>query len=253
MARKVSQGQPGQGLSPAEPSRLRHTLFDQGIGELLPAPRPAAHQAVELRVHDDVGQALDIRLYAFSLQDRLELLARKVAAAGQGPDYGRVAFGDQRFIQLEFPVRGCQESLDLGRRQLEQPADVLRHDEMPGGAHHVDPEDGPFVESLLDVRVGGTPDPEAQGPFRRRVILRLDRAQAGDRRRGALEQRPAEAGIAQAHAQDIGTVHVMALSPSRTRECSMPSNSTSGTPEWQPAKNGRAGVATGLEGECRAG
>ena len=51
---------------------------------------------------------------------------------------------------------------------------------MPGGTQDVRPEDASLGEGGLDVLVRQARSAQAEGPFRRRVVLRLDGAQPGD-------------------------------------------------------------------------
>ena len=68
--------------------------------------------------------------------------------------------------------------MDVGRRELQHPADVCRCDEVPRRAHHVRAENQSPIERTLYMGVGrpiGHPQPER--PFRGLVFLRLHRAE----------------------------------------------------------------------------
>ena len=67
------------------------------------------------------------------------------------------------------------------RRQLEHPGDIASGDEMPRRPHDVRSQDPAFVEGLLHIGGGRlVAEPQREGPFRERVLLRLYGAEGGD-------------------------------------------------------------------------
>src|SRR5260370_8713948 len=81
MAPEVAQGQVGDRLFAVERTRLWHPLLQQRVGELLTPSRPASHQAVQLRTHDEMREALALGRNAACTQDLAELASSQVAPA----------------------------------------------------------------------------------------------------------------------------------------------------------------------------
>ena len=71
--------------------------------------------------------------------------------------------------------------MHAGRGQLQHPVDICWRDEMPGRAHHVRPEDSPFVHCALNLGVGRTRwHAQGQSPSCGRILLRLHGTEPGD-------------------------------------------------------------------------
>lgn len=60
MPGEVPPGQFSQSFVTFKRPARRYPLVQQGIGELLPAPGPAADQAVQFRVHEEMSHALSV-------------------------------------------------------------------------------------------------------------------------------------------------------------------------------------------------
>jgi hypothetical protein len=82
--------------------------------------------------------------------------------------------GVEGFVQLEPAVIGRHECLDARSREFEHPANVLRHDEVPGGPHDVRAQNCALVEGAIDVRSGGADRALGDAPLCARIVLRLD-------------------------------------------------------------------------------
>ena len=64
--------------------------------------------------------------------------------------------------------------------QRQHPADVVWRHEVPGRTEHVRAENRAVIERLLDVGVTEASRTQAEGPFRRRIVVRLDASQPRD-------------------------------------------------------------------------
>jgi hypothetical protein len=90
-------------------------------------------------------------------------------------------------VDLVQPILECTRLVDARPRQLEQPSQVLGRDEVPGRSKDVRPEDLAGVECSIELGIRGAVDPLADRPLRAGVVLRLDREELPDRRRGRRE------------------------------------------------------------------
>jgi hypothetical protein len=76
---------------------------------------------------------------------------------------------------ISHPIGGAVEPVDARRGQRQQPADVVRRDEVPRRTHHVGAQDLAGVERPLDGCVRGIPEALADAPFRAAEVLGLHR------------------------------------------------------------------------------
>jgi len=93
------------------------------------------------------------------------------------------------------------------RRQLDHPADILGHHEMPRRPHHMRPQDGAFVECSFDLGFGRIPDTKPDRPCGGGIVLRLDCTQMRDRIGRASKRRAAQTTVIEAQSENVGLDH----------------------------------------------
>jgi hypothetical protein len=91
-------------------------------------------------------------------------------------------------VDFQLAIAGDKAGADPRPGQGEQPADVLRQDEVPGRSHQVRAEDGPLVEEAIELRIGCAAAPLPKCPLGSGVILRLYGGQGSDRVERGLER-----------------------------------------------------------------
>ena len=189
MALEVAQRERGQGLLASEFLGLGDPLVEQHVGVLLAAARPAADQPLELGVDGDVAHAEALRLLDPRQGQRLgQLRAQERLTGLQRPSEHLVAAGEDSVVEAGLPVPVPVRGVDTGRAEGEQPANVSRRDEVPGGTQDVGPQDFAAAEGLLDVGVGAGAGALGDRPFRLGVLLSLHGAEPADDLRGGVER-----------------------------------------------------------------
>ena len=171
----------------------RDALLEQGPGVLFAATRPADQDAVELRVHEQMGKPLADRRDAHRGEHSAKLRTSEGAPPAERPLKGGVGTGDQPRLDLELAATPGEGRAQPRRGQLEQPADVLGNHEVPRGAHDVGAQDSAVVVETIDVGLGREAAALSESPLGRRVVLGLHSAQSPhglDRRRERLPDEP---------------------------------------------------------------
>ncbi len=177
MAGDVARREFRQRLIVGELALFRRTLFDEGIGELLPLHPAAADERVEFGMRHLVAEPLAFVRQARRLQMDREFVARKVAVFLErlGDDAGTAAEDIGR--KVEFAVIMRQEGTHARRSEFHHPAQVFRHHEMPRRAEDMGPEEFPVVVGLRDRGVGSCGHAHPKRPFGAQEILRLYRSE----------------------------------------------------------------------------
>jgi hypothetical protein len=103
-----------------------------------------------------------------------------MAAAFEGPGHRRLTSHDDGRVQTELAIHRSVCGMHSRRSQRQQPADVLRRDEMPGRAKRVGAQDLSIIEGDFDVRLGRCLQAQSNRPFRPGEVLRLDGGQSSD-------------------------------------------------------------------------
>jgi len=132
--------------------RAWHPLIQQCVGLLRTAHRPAADDAFELGVHDNVGQPQALTGQAPIGQRVAELGPRPIPPVLEFLDDQCEAALQSGRIETLLPVDRLVELLNPRRRDLQDPADVLSSHEMPRWPQDVRPEEVSAIE--LALRVG---------------------------------------------------------------------------------------------------
>ena len=106
-------------------------------------------------------------------------------------------------VQFLQSVHGGIPRMHVRGGQREHPANILRPDEMPGGAQEMRAQDCAFLERLLDKFLRGCLHAHAERPERAIIILHMDRAQPGDDLLGFLELACTDALVVEAVSGDV--------------------------------------------------
>ena len=191
MAREVAPGERGQRFFRIQSRSPRDSLVEQHVGELLPAPRSAADDRVELRMHHQVCQALALGVKTGGTERFSELEARERLAAGQRSLEHPPAGGDGVRVDLQRAIGKRIGHVHARTGERLDPPDICRRHEVPRRPQHVCPKDVAGIERPLDLFVGDSPNPKADGPSGACIILRLHRAHPGD---DVLRTFPSRAG-----------------------------------------------------------
>ena len=206
MPGEVAARQLGQRFIEGKPARCRRALVERGIGELLAAARAAAHDRFQLRVHEQQRQPQSVGGNAGVAQRHAQIVARGVAAALHRPRDHVIAAREHLRVQAGLPVVRRVEPVNARRAERQHPADVGRRHQVPGGAQHVCAEDRAAAERVLDIGVGAVAGSLRDRPLHAQVVLRLDRAQAGDDRFWAHRTAADQPLIAQAAVDQVREV-----------------------------------------------
>jgi hypothetical protein len=182
-------------------------VIEEGIGELLAPPRPAAGDLVQLGGQHDVAQPLagaDVDTAVLEGLAQLETRPRSIVErlGHQGP---RALHEGGR--DLEPAVVGRHPLAYPGGRELEQPAQVVRTNEVPRRPQHVGAQDLARGEGAFHVGGGAVSQAEADAPHRARVVLRLDGQQVLDHLRRVAEGGSGDVLAAQAAEGDRARSH----------------------------------------------
>src|SRR5512141_1649531 len=85
----------------------------------------------------------------------------------------------QSIFESELAIHVSTHRIYARRREFQEPANICGSDKMPSWPHDVRAKDGPFVECLLNQRVGRIVQAQPERPLCARVILCLHRAEPG--------------------------------------------------------------------------
>ncbi len=164
-------------LVPVEPAAARRDpLVEQRVRLLLPPPPAAADQPPELGVHQQVRHALTAGIELPPVEDLGELVAGEPIPALEGRRDHLLATREGARVEAELPEPARVALQHARAAQREQPADVVRGDEVPGGPEHVGPHDRAVRDRPVDVGVVQEAlRPLPDRPHRRAVLLGLHR------------------------------------------------------------------------------
>jgi hypothetical protein len=151
--------------------------------------RADADEAFEGQAHHDVDPTLAGGRDAGVAQQAVDFRARQMPAPLKGAQDELSGARQDLVIDLEPP----KASGDAGHRtrgaEPEHPAHVLGGDEVQRPAHGPCPDDGAAGDGVLHLCPSRFAQAEADGPERRRVILRLDSTESSDDGGGLLDPR----------------------------------------------------------------
>jgi hypothetical protein len=139
MAREITEREGRERLVTMEYVRASHAFLEQRVRGLLPLARPATDESVELRVHHHVGKSFTIRVDARASELQCELGPRQEHAALERTLEDPPCARQGPRVELVAAIVRSAERVDTRRRERQQPANVGRRDEVPGGTHHVRP------------------------------------------------------------------------------------------------------------------
>ena len=177
MASKVALREFGQRLISRERLRRGCPFLEQCVGKLFTCSWATANNAVEFGTKKNVGKPNWIRyLNPRRAQQRLQSRAGEMFSTTQRfyKDLSRL-LEDGR-IEFKLAIVWTTLLIHACRRQLQQPTNVLRRDEVPRGPHNVRAEYLAFIKSLLDRGIGRLSHSERKRPLGRVEVLRLHRA-----------------------------------------------------------------------------
>jgi hypothetical protein len=97
-----------------------------------------------------------------------------------------VTLFENGFVQFKLTIHKSKRCQHTRRSQLEQPANILRRDKVPGGAQQVSAKDAPFIECLINCSVSCGHHALRECPFGSGVILGLNGAGKQTVRAGSL-------------------------------------------------------------------
>ncbi len=198
---------PGAGDDP----RPGRPFVQERPGVLLAAREPAADQSVQLGIHEDVRQPLAGDADTALREDRGSLGAGHVAAAPQRGRQQRPAPLECGVVQPQLPEPRGHAGAHAGCRRRKQHADVLRPDEVPGGAQHVSAQDGAVGVRAIQLRLGRARHAPAYRPLGLAGILRLDRHEPTYDVLRDVRQGPPQALVAQPPPHDVVVAHFPSL------------------------------------------
>jgi hypothetical protein len=137
-------------------ARLRYTLPEQRIRQLLSSSLAIADDTFELRVHRQQRQLDSAGLHAGLFKMGAELYARQVFARSQcSLEYFRRARAHRR-IDSVVRIVTRQHTMDTWGSELQHPAHIGGWNEVPGRTHDMRADDSAIVESTFDMVVRDT-------------------------------------------------------------------------------------------------
>ena len=143
-AREEAMRERGQRLLALERGVRWNPFVEQCIGELVPAPGPAAYDAVELRAYHEVSHPkFAARGDTGRLKYVSQLFASQVLATLQCAQERIVASPEDGVAEPKLAIHVRVRVLNARRRQAQHPANIGRRDEMPGGSQQVRAQDSP--------------------------------------------------------------------------------------------------------------
>src|SRR5262249_29153404 len=151
--------------------RRRRPFIQKRVRELLATSRSAADQGIELGVNEKVGKPSSVVRTPRPAEPLAELRAGQTLAIPQGSLEEPAAPGADGPTEIQRSVVMGQDCADARSSECEQPANVGRPHEVPGGTHDMGAEDGSVVEETVEIRVGRPRDPLTDGPLRPGVVL----------------------------------------------------------------------------------
>ncbi len=182
---------------------IARSRVEQRVGELLAAPRPAAHDAVELRPQHQVTKRRPGSADTGLSERRGELLSRQELPFRERPRQGPVREAEARLVEAVAAIVVGHLAPNARRRKLEHPARVVRGHEVPGRAQHVGSEQLPVLEGRLHIGVTRPRDALPEGPLGLEEVLRLDRAQSSQGQGQRTETSARQALILEAQGGDL--------------------------------------------------
>ena len=201
--------QPRQTLLAPRGRAGRHHLVDQGVGVPGAAQRAGADQALQLGQQEEVAELLALLRQAPCLVERrADLLAGEEGAAAE--QVGQRVEGPADMagvVEADLGV-ATGHALDdaLGRRG-QDPAQVLRQDEVPRGTQDVGAQEGAAVVLGPHRGIRRAPGAQAEGEERVVALLGLHAGQQPHRVGRAGQWRRAQALGRQALAEEAAAVH----------------------------------------------
>src|SRR5919199_3512447 len=206
MAAEVAHSQLHQGLSVVHVRRWGYALVEQRIRVLLALARAATQQALQFGAHQNVTQAAGLGDDAGLREAARELRTGQMPTALERADERLKRSLEHRRVKSLAPLAMGAHGEHARTGQLQHPADVGRPYEVPRRPQHVRAHDRAGIEGVLQIRLGRVAGPLGDGPLRRTVVLRLDRAQPANHfvrgRAGTTNQ----ALVVHAPASDVAAV-----------------------------------------------
>ena len=150
MTAHVAPRQLDHGRGAIERPRRRDAVVQQRVGELLPAPRSAADHGLELGVHHDVGEAQPAGADPAARERRGELRPGLPVPAGESAREDVVGARERPWVELDQSIHRPIADVHARPRERQDPPEIGRRDEVPGGPQDVRPQDAPGVERLVN-------------------------------------------------------------------------------------------------------
>ena len=203
MAGKVAASELRERFLPRQQRYARRALLQQRVGELPASAGSAANHAIELSLHHEMAEPVPVGVDAGPTQSCRELRPRQIPAALQRLFDGHAAARKNATVQLQFAVVVGHQRFEPGRRQIQQPTDVGRCDEVPCRTQDMRAQDRTVGERSLDRRVGEAGRALTEPPFRGAVVLGLHRTQPRHERARLAEPGCRQLLVAEAAANEI--------------------------------------------------
>jgi len=166
----------------------------------------AAHDRVELEVHEDVPQRPAVEGEAGVGEHRRDLRAGQRPAGDRRLDRP-AGGGEQVVVEAELMPGAGGRPPHPGRGQGQQPAQVLPADVVPGGPQDVRAQQPAVVAGLRDDRLSAAVGPLPDRPRRGLDVLRLHSEQVTDDLLGRCLQGTGQPGGGQPPEHDFPRVH----------------------------------------------
>ena len=180
---EVPQRELGERLVAVQPPRRRHPVGERCVRVRPLEPPTAADEPVQLEEGEQEHQHLPARLDALAAEAVGQLLPSLVGLLREGlEDHGGHAVETGAGQPMDVVQLPSDERTDARGRQLQQPADVLGRDEVPGRSQHVGADHAALVQQRLEFSGVGELRTAGDGPRRLARVLGLDREQAPDHR-----------------------------------------------------------------------
>ena len=176
MTAEIAARQDSCCLIPVQRSGGGNPFRPKGIGGCSGAVPPAAHHAISFGMHQQTFQIRHVDRHSHPLQSIDELRTGQMIIIAQGMFH---LSETTDIIGKIDAMSACERRIgrpDTPRRQPHHPYGILRRNEMPCGTHHMQPQKTSVTQSIIHTTPCRTPQPQADGPFRHRIILRLHHA-----------------------------------------------------------------------------
>ncbi len=219
MTLKIADGQLGQRFVAGDGGNGRYAFVEQRVGVLLAIEWAAADQGLEFGVHEDVGSALAGGGHTGGGECLEELRTGERTSVFQR--FGEEFQVAREGVGIEFQPAGHVgiERVHARGGGLEQPADVGRGDEVPGGAEDVRAEDVAAIEGVVQGCAGGVFDAQPEAPFGAVVVLRLDGAKPGDGLLGTGQRRAGEVLVGEPVGDEVSGFHGLRIADCEDGSC----------------------------------